>query len=348
MPSATTPIQIDGSYGEGGGQIIRTSLSLSAITGQPFEITNIRAGRSKPGLQPQHLAAVRAAQIICCAHLEGDSIGSTRLAFSPGTPVQPGTYRFEIGTAGAATLVAQTVLCPLGLANGDSEVTIVGGTHVPHAPPADYLLGSYIPAIRATGLEACGDYSRAGFFPKGGGEIRLAIRARARPGAVAMTERGALRSLTAFIVTSELPDHVFDRGASTVDGYMKGIGRRVDIERREKPSLGPGAAVVLSAECENGLAGFSSLGERGKPMEKVAEQACRDFLAWWKTGAAVDEHLSDQLVLPAVLTPGEHRWTTPMVTEHLRTAVWVAGKFVPLEYDFEEQAPDVHLVRLRS
>src|SRR5262249_1631332 len=151
---------------------------------------------------------------------------------------------------------------------------------------------------------------------------RLDIIEGAQTGEITLTERGSLSPLSAYIITSELPDHVCDRGASTIERFMKGIGRRVEIEKYAKPSLGPGAAVVLTAECENGRAAFTSLGERGKPMEKVAEDACKEFLAWWKTGAAVDEHLADQLVLPAVVTAGEHRWTTPIVTEHLRTVLW--------------------------
>jgi RNA 3'-terminal phosphate cyclase (ATP) len=330
-------VEIDGSYGEGGGQIIRTSLSLSAITGRTLEITAIRAKRSRPGLQPQHLAAVRAAAELCGAELSGDAAGSSSLRFTPTRLVQAGDYCFDIRTAGAAPLVAQTVALPLVLAGGPSTVHITGGTHVPHAPPADYLEAVYLPALRMRGVPARVEYPRAGFFPKGGGEILLRIDTLSHPlSPLRLIERGELRSLTAFVVTAELPEHVGRRGASAIEKFMKGVGRKVRVELRDCPALNPGAAVVLAAECEEGLAGFTSLGERGKPVERVAEEACQQFMAWWKSGAACDEHLADQLVLPAVLTPGESRWTTPVVTEHLRTVLWVAGRFLPVQSSIEE------------
>ncbi len=344
-------IAIDGSYGEGGGQVIRTSLSLAAITGQAVEFRNVRARRSKPGLQPQHLAAVRAAASLCAAELEGDAVGSSRVRFRPQAPVAAGNYRFEIGTAGATNLVAQTVLLPLSTAGAPSTVRITGGTHVPHSPPAEYLEAVYLPALRRADLEAEISYERLGFYPRGGGYLLLHISPSPllplSPSALDLTDRGKLRDLTAYIVTAGLPDHVAERGAATVERYMKSIGRTVRIERRDRPSLSAGAAVILAAEGEGGLAGFTSLGERGKPMEKVAEQACDEFLAWWKTGAAMDEHLADQLVLPLALAPGESRWTTPTVTEHLRTVLWVTQHFLPIRFTLEEppNAPAVVMLR---
>jgi len=329
-------IEIDGSYGEGGGQILRTSLALAAVTGQAVEIANVRAGRSKPGLQPQHLTAVRAAAALCDARLEGDTVGSTRLAFKPQNAPCPDTYRFDIGTAGATTLVAQTVLLPLAHGATESQVTITGGTHVPHAPPAEYLEATYLPALHRAGLPVRFDCPRAGFYPKGGGEVRLEISAPSSLQPLDFTERGKLTTLRAFILTSLLPAHIGERGAAAVEKFMKGIGRPVSVERRERPSVGPGAAVVLAAECEGGFAGFTALGERGKPMEKVAQEACEAFMAWWKTGAACDEHLADQLALPMALAAGESRWRTPTVTEHLRTVLWVVRQFLPVQASVEE------------
>jgi RNA 3'-terminal phosphate cyclase (ATP) len=341
-------IPIDGSYGEGGGQILRTSLSLAALTGQAVEIVNIRAGRAKPGLQPQHLASVRAAAKICSAHLEGDAAGSTRLAFKPQSPPLPGRYHFDIRTAGAATLVAQTVLVPLAHAEGGSQVTITGGTHVPHAPPAEYLEAVYLPALRYAGLDAVFDYPRAGFLPKGGGEVRLEVRPAPEVRPVDFSERGKLKTLRAFVLSAALPEHVRERGAATVERFMKGVGRPVVVERRDRPSLGPGAAVVLAAECEGGFAGFTSLGAPGKPMEKVAREPCEAFMAWWSSGAACDEHLADQFALPMALTAGESRWTTPVVTEHLRTVLWVVQHFLPVEVALTEPEKGPAMVALRS
>jgi RNA 3'-terminal phosphate cyclase (ATP) len=332
-------VQIDGSYGEGGGQIIRTSLSLAAMTGRPLVLYNVRARRSRPGLQPQHLTAVRAAAALCGARLDAAAVGSTSFAFTPQAAPQAGGHRFDIGTAGATTLVLQTVLVPLALAGADSHVTVTGGTHVPHAPPAEYLEAVYIPALRRAGMDVRFQYPSAGFFPRGGGQVEIDIRSPTPHEPLSLVERGKLQSLRAFIVTSGLPEHVGERGEAAVEKWMKGVGRKIRIERRDRPSHGPGAAVVLAAECEGGLGGFVSIGERGKPMEKVAEEACEEFMNWWKSGAACDEHLADQLVLPMALAKGESRWTASQVTEHLRTVLWVTQQFLPIQYSVEER-PD--------
>lgn len=341
-------VQIDGSFGEGGGQIIRTSLSLAAITGRPLEIVNIRARRSRPGLQAQHLTAVRAAAALCAARMEGDAHGSTRLQFVPQAPVTPGAYRFDIGTAGATPLVAQTVLLPLARAEDASTVTIIGGTHVPHAPTADYLESIYLPILERAGLEVAFTYGAAGFFPRGGGQLDLEVRAPAHPVTLDLTERGRLENLRAIILTSNLPEHVAERGAATVEKCLKAVGRKVTIETVEKPSRGAGAGVLLVAECESGCGAFTGIGERGRPMEKVAEAPCEEFLRWWKSGAACDEHLADQLVLPLSLAYGESRWSTPAVTDHLRTVLWVAQQFLAIEYQIEERADGTGLVTLRG
>ncbi|MBW3622106.1 MAG: RNA 3'-terminal phosphate cyclase [Armatimonadetes bacterium] len=341
-------IQIDGSYGEGGGQILRTSLSLSALTGQPVEFINVRAKRTRPGLQPQHLTAVRAAAALCDARLEGDAVGSTRFTFSPQTPPRPDRYRFDIGTAGATPLVVQTALIPLSLASAGSHLTVTGGTHVPHAPPADYLEAVYLPVLRQAGLHATFRYLNAGFYPKGGGQVEVDLLGGAALQPLDLTERGKLKKLTAYIVTSNLPGHVAERGIVALEKYMKGVGRTVRIERRDLPSPGTGAAVLLAAECENGRGGFLGMGERGKPMERVAEEPCEAFMDWWKTGAAVDEHLADQLVLPMALAAGESRWTAPCITEHLRTVLWATNQFLPIEFILDERPDGTGLVTLKG
>lgn len=341
-------VEIDGSYGEGGGQIIRTSVSLAALTGTPVRISNVRAKRSRPGLQPQHLTAVRAAAELCAAELRGAEVGSTAFHFGPTRPVQPGGYRFNIGTAGATGLVAQTVLVPLAHTRGISDVWITGGTHVPHAPVADYLEHVYLPVLQAAGLGGDFGYEEAGFFPRGGGKVRLVLSGGPADEPVNLTERGKLMRLHATVITSNLPLHVGERGQETVEKAMKAIGRKVEVERRDLPSPGQGAALVLVAECENGRAAFTGLGERGKPMEKVAQTPCEEFVAWWKSGAAVDEHLADQLVLPMALVPTESCWTTPVATEHLRTVLWLTEQFVPIDYRLEEQADGAVRVTLRG
>ena len=329
-------IEIDGSYGEGGGQIVRTSVALAAITGKAVRVYNVRAGRTKPGLHPQHRMAVLAAAEICDAEVKGVEVGSVQFSFTPRIPPQGQAYEFDIGTAGATGLVFQTVFLPLTIHGAEARFSIRGGTHVPHAPPLDYVAGVYLSALRQAGISGRVSYGPAGFYPEGGGVV-LGSAGIGSLSAFALQERGKLRSLTAHIVTSRLPSHVAERGEKVVLDFMKGIGRKIAIERHDSGELArsTGAAVVLTAECEGGFAGFTSLGERGKPMEKVAEQACDEFMKWWKTGAAVDEHLADQLVLPMSLVPEESRWTTPAVTEHFRTVLWVVEHFLPVSHRIE-------------
>lgn len=337
-------ISIDGSHGEGGGQIIRTSLSLSALTGKPVTVTNVRARRSKPGLQPQHLKAVEAAAALCDAALDGAFVGSTRFTFSPFVPVKSGSYHFDIGTAGAAPLVIQTVLMPLALAEGESRVTVTGGTHVPHAPSAQYLEHVYATMLGDHGLQASIESPEAGFFPRGGGRITAQIQPSwFTP--INLTERGRLKSIDVYVVTSQLPSHVAERGGAAAAKELRGF-KKPDVHLLDLPSRGQGAAVVVVAESEHVRAGFSAIGERGKPMERVAEEACRQFAAWYRSEAVCDEHLADQFVLPMALTTGESRWTTSQVTEHLRTVLWLVQQFLPVEVALEEKSDGSGEVKL--
>jgi RNA 3'-terminal phosphate cyclase (ATP) len=338
-------IEVDGSFGEGGGQILRTSVTLAALTGQAVEIVNIRGKRSKPGLQPQHLMAVRAAGEVCGAEMKGDAVGSMFLSFRPAHPPKAGQYRFDIGTAGATTLVAQTVLLPLAHAKGESRVTVIGGTHNPHAPTADYLRLVYLPTLRGLGLEADVAYPRAGYYPVGGGVLEVSVRpSRLEPSRI--EGRGAIKKTVAMAVTSSLREHVARRG---LDEIRRRLGdRRVDSKTLDLPAHSAGAATIIVQSCEGVLAGFSSIGVRGKPMEKVAAEAANAFLEWEGRLEACDEHLADQLVLPAVLAEGESRWTTTAVTEHLRTVMWLARKFVPIECQLEERPDGSGSVRVVS
>jgi RNA 3'-terminal phosphate cyclase (ATP) len=192
-----------------------------------------------------------------------------------------------------------------------------------------------LPAIGLIGYSAQVDYSRAGFYPRGGGDLKSWIGSCEPQYPLLMPERGELKSLKAFVVTSGLPSHVAERGRATIEKFMKGVGRKIEVILRDKESPGQGAAVVITATCDGGFAGFTSIGERGKPMERVAEEPCQQFMKWWTTGAACDERLADQLVLPASLVKGESRWSTPRLTEHMRTVLFVVKQFVPIEYSLE-------------
>jgi RNA 3'-terminal phosphate cyclase (ATP) len=331
-------IEIDGSLGEGGGQIIRTSVSLAAITGRTVQITNIRARRSKPGLHAQHLTAVRAAAALCGAELKGAEMGSQFLRFTPGPLTQETEFSFDGGTAGAPGLVAQTLLVPMLYLPKPSVSNVRGGTHVPMSPPADYIEAVYRPALQRMGADVGFQYARAGFFPKGGGEVQIRSGGGQLSVPIELVERGRLHRLRLFVVTCQLPEHVATRGVDALMKDLKGYGVPVLVEKRELEGGCPGAAIVLTAECENGAGGFTSLGERGKPMERVAADGLRDFQKWFASGAAVDEHLGDQLVLPAALVYGESRWSTSEVTEHLRTVLEIAKRFLEIDYLIDERA----------
>jgi RNA 3'-terminal phosphate cyclase (ATP) len=339
-------IEIDGSHGEGGGQILRTSVALAALTGKPLVIRNIRAGRPKPGLAAQHLASVRAAAELCGAELAGAAVGSQHLELHPRHAVKHGSYQFAIGTAGATPLVAQTVAVPLMLA-GESQITIHGGTHVPFAPSADYLAEVYAPALADLGLDLHVAYPKAGYYPQGGGTLALRIGEGA-PHALDWVERGKLTAIRAIALTSELPEHVAKRGLDALRKQLHGVGRPVVLEDRSRPGGQPGAALLVAGSCQRGHFGFVALGQKGKPIEKVAEEATTAFWRWFEGGAVTEEHLADQLVLPLALAGGESRWTTQQASLHLRTVLWVAEHFLPIGYAIEERPDGSALVTLRG
>ena len=332
-------IAIDGSYGEGGGQVLRSSLALAAITGQALRIEAIRAGRRKPGLQPQHLTAVRAAARVCGAAVEGDRLDSQALTFTPQQAPQAGRYAFDVaqaakgGSAGAVSLILQTVLPPLALAGGPSEVTLVGGTHVPWSPPFDYIKRVLLPTLARAGIAARVHLEKWGWYPLGGGIVKATIEGAAGgPGALRgldLRERGKLLRVRGLAVSSGLPKHVREREAGTLVQVLRANRLNPRVDTMEGDSKGLGTAVFLWAECENALAGFTALGERGKPAERVAEDAAQELLAYLAGDAAVDRHLADQLVLPLSFAAGPSQWTTVAVTHHLLTAAWVVNQFFP-------------------
>lgn len=330
-------VQIDGSYGEGGGQVLRTSLSLSAITGKPVEIVNIRAGRAKPGLRSQHLASVRAAAQICGAKLKGDAVGSGYLFFEPTHEVVPAEYQFDIGTAGATTLVAQTLIVPLSLAGSPSRVIIRGGTHNPMAPTADYLQHVYCRALRVHGYNLSSAYDPPGFNPGGGGILQLEIGPATERSPFALSSH-IEPVWTSYVVTSQLPPAVAERGAEALRELRGTVVKRVE------QGFSAGAAVTITTPG----GGFSALGERGKPMERVAAEAVLAACDWYGSQSAVDEHLADQLVLPALYASGCSIWRTGRVTEHLRTVLWVAGCFCSFEFGLDESSGEVFVEPTRS
>ncbi|MCP4211113.1 MAG: RNA 3'-terminal phosphate cyclase [Halieaceae bacterium] len=327
-------IRIDGSQGEGGGQVLRSSLTLSILTQTPFHITRIRANRSKPGLRPQHLAAVRAAAAISRAQVQGADPGSTSLQFRPGR-VQPGAYQFDIGTAGSTSLVFQTLFLPLALAAEPSQLTITGGTHVPWSPCYHYLERQWLSVLHACGYRARLRLDQAGFYPKGGGRIRATIQPVATLTPFDLSACGRLEMVSGLSIIANLPAHIARRQQEQVERRLRGRVPDLQVETATLASPGQGTAVFLQAIYQTGCAAFTALGRRGKPAERVADEAVDALDMFLATGAAVDKHLADQLILPLALLPGESTFTTAEITQHLLTNIDVVQSFLPVSIDVQ-------------
>lgn len=333
----TTMIEIDGSYGEGGGQVLRTALSLSALTGQAMRITRIRAGRRNPGLAPQHLTAVQATARVCDAEVHGATIGATEVVFQPHARPRPGTYVIDVtdaaqgGSAGSVTLILQTLLLPLALAGAPSHLTLKGGTHVAWSPPFDYLADVYLPTVARMGLRVDCRLDAWGFYPVGGGQITATING-VPDGCftpLSLDERGEVQGVRGQAVACNLPAHIAQRLANRANNVLSGAGLPAGITPRRERGAGPGAGIFLVAEYAHALAGFSALGAKGIPADKVADEACRDLLAHHANGAPVDMHLADQLLVPLALARGRSTFRTCRVTRHLLTNAWAIGQFIP-------------------
>lgn len=326
-------LEIDGSQGEGGGQILRTSLALSMITGTPFRLYNIRARRSKPGLQRQHLTCVRAAGEVCGAGLRGAAVGSGDLTFDPG-PVQPGSYRFAIGTAGSTSLVLQTVLPALLQRDAPSSVTLEGGTHNDHAPPFDFLEKAFVPLLNRMGADVALTLDRPGFYPVGGGQVRATIGVGRSLGRLSLKTRPAPIRIRARAVVSRLPVEIAERELRVVSKRLK--SNRDDgavVEERRSP--GPGNVVlveVVSAEVTEVFTGF---GARGVPAERVASHAADEAKAYLDAEVPVGPHLADQLLLPMALGDGGN-FLTQSLTDHTRTNADVIRLFLDVPIRFTE------------
>ena len=335
-------IAVDGSFGEGGGQILRSSLTLSAVLGRPVRIENIRAGRRRPGLGNQHLAAALATAQICGGELEGAKKGSGELVFRPGK-IQPGSYAFDIGTAGSTTLVLQTILPALAWgAGGPSTVTVGGGTHNPMAPPADFISECYLPALDIMGFTASCELITHGFFPKGGGLIRAEIgprRKRAGPGlSLDLTVDHDWGEPEVTILIANLPMHIAEREQKVTAKELGLDPRAVRIEPLDG-KVGPGNAVMVRYRCGGRTALITSFGERGKRAERVAQDAALEAKAFAASKAAVDPCLADQLLLPTALGPGGS-FVTSSITAHTRTQCEVLRIFLGLEVETKKLRDD--------
>jgi RNA 3'-terminal phosphate cyclase (ATP) len=333
-------ITIDGSRGEGGGQILRTSLALSMITGTPFRIANIRAGRNKPGLLRQHLTGVRAATRISGAEVTGDVLRSQELTFRPG-PVQAGEYAFAVGTAGSAGLVLQTVLPALLGAGAASTLELSGGTHNPASPPAGFLQRTFLPLLAQMGAPVEIELQRHGFYPAGGGRYAVRVpESSLRP--IELLDRGDVHRIHVVAAVSNLPKRIAHRELKAVSDAL-GLDRRAG-EVREVPSDGPGNVVWAEVETDTLTAVFTAYGRKGVSAENVAGELADEVRSWLDRGLPVGEHLADQLLIPMALAGGGVFRTGPP-SGHLRTNIETVQRFldVPIALTEEEQGVRVEV-----
>ncbi len=315
-------LTIDGSFGEGGGQIVRTAVALSCVTGRPIRMVRVRAKRRNPGLGNQHLTAIRAARQICGAEVEGLQVGATEFTFRPG-PVRHGNYSFDVGTAGSTSLVLQTVVWPLLAVPGTSTVTVVGGTHNPLAPCFEFLELVWARYLARLGLAVRLSLLRHGFYPSGGGRVKAAITGSDGFHSVRslwLEARGENPSVELWSYVARLPESIAERQARRAEKRLAARGIELaEVHLGRVQASCPGTYVFIWYRDSITYAGFQALGERGKRAERVADEAVDEFFEYLDSDAATDPHTGDQLVLPLALAPGSSSYTTSRITQHLIT-----------------------------
>jgi RNA 3'-phosphate cyclase len=324
-------IEIDGSYGEGGGQLVRTAVALAAITGTPVRLQNVRAKRDKPGLAPQHLAAVRAVASVCGAECTGLDLRSQAFTFAPG-PLRGGTFRFDVGTAGSVTLVLQALLPALACAPGLARVTVVGGTDVRAAPPLDYLRHVLLALIHRLGVRIECRLARRGYFPRGGGEVEVSVApGRPRPVALEPVERPSRIDGLAHV--ANLPAHIAERMRTAALARLGDSPAHVDTAvLGPADAIGQGGAIVLWARAGHTMLGAGRVAQRGVRAEHLGDETGAELAADLAAGAALDAHAADQLLVYLALAGGGS-FTTRAVTSHARTAIWLIEQFLPVRFE---------------
>lgn len=323
-------IEIDGSRGEGGGQILRTAVALSAITSLPLSIMNIRAKRKKPGLMRQHFAAIDAVRTICDAKVTGLELRSPRLTFEPDR-IRPGEYRFQVGSAGSTSLVMQTILMPLLCAEGPSTVRIEGGTHNPMAPPFDFLERSYLPQLRRMGADVDLKLNRYGFYPAGGGKVLANIRPIEAWRGIDLVNRGDLLRRSIRSTVANLPTTIAQRELDHIQKKTEWPQEEFELIETNETD-GPGNAVVIELEFENVTAVYTGFGQMGRRAETIAQETLRFARAYLRSQAPVCEHLADQLLLPMAIAAHHHkqasRFVTHEMSSHATTHIELINEFM--------------------
>ena len=340
-PGNAKMIVIDGSEGEGGGQVLRTALSLALVTGQPFRIENIRANRSRAGVMRQHVTAVEAACAVGGTECEELAVGASELSFTPGA-VTPGDHHFAVGTAGSTSLVLQTVLPPLMLAAEPSRLVLEGGTHNIHAPPFDFVERVFLPLLNRMGPRVSARLVRPGFYPAGGGRIEVDIEPAASLEPLHLTERGELRRVEARALVADLPGEIAVRELAAVARILEWPEEARQIVQLPD-GMGPGNILMLEAQFDRLTEIASGFGKIGVPAHTVGENAAKRMAGYLASPAAVGPYLADQLLLPLALAGGGS-FTTVSPTRHSRTAADVIARFLDARIRFEEHDKGCWLV----
>ena len=336
-------IVIDGSFGEGGGQILRSSLALSLITGKPFQIENIRAGRKKPGLMRQHLTAVNAAVEVGNADVSGNAIGSQSLTFSPKT-INAGTYDFKVGTAGSTTLVLQTILPALLIADKPSEITLEGGTHNPFAPPFSFLEKAFVTIINKMGPTITLDLQRPGFYPAGGGCFTVQIQPKAKLDRIDIIDRGEAVSHFAKAYVAHLSEKIAERELRVIRNKLLWDAKATEVVK-VRDSNGPGNIVTVEIVSENITELFTSFGMKGVPAGKVPLKMVDEIREYLAAGVPVARYLADQLMIPMAMAGGGTFRTLPL-TLHSTTNIEILKKFLDIQVDVTKLEKDVYEVNI--
>lgn len=338
-------IEIDGSFGEGGGQILRTALSLACLLKKPFRIFNIRKGRKKPGLMPQHIVSVKAAAELSGARIKGAEYGSMELIFQP-KEISGGSYHFDIGTAGSTCLVFQTILPSLISSDVRSFVTARGGTHVPFSPSFNYISEVFLPILEKMGIMVSVSIENYGFYPIGGGLIRADIFPAHKINPLMVKDKGKIKEIRGYSCVANLPMSIAERQRDAFVARLEPYGLPMNIELLSVPSPGHGTFIFVKTISEYAIAGFTSLGAKGKRAETVGLEAADEVIRYLQTDGALDPHLPDQIALYLALCEERSVISTSMITEHLLTNLWVISRFINLRYSVEGDKGKPGLIRI--
>ena len=333
-------LEVDGSHGEGGGQLLRMAVALSVLTEQPIRVTRIRAGRKNPGLAAQHVTAVGALAKMCDAEVDGLQIGSSTIAVQPGK-IRPGAYSFDVGTAGSVTLVLQALIPVAAAAPGPVRLRVVGGTDVPWSPPADFFARVFLPLLRRVGGRVEVEVMRRGYYPRGGGIVETVVQPTREWSPLEFTELGKVERVRGIAHVANLPEEIPRRMKHAATRRLHGLAD-VKIEERiyrGEDAVGQGGALVLWAETDATVLGSDSLARRGASSEQVGEEAAGSLRAEIESGSTFDVHLTDQLLVYLARATGPSTFCTRQISGHLDTMMWLLPQFLPCRFGVANEGP---------